>query len=272
MKEMKALLVIDFAREGAENMAVDMAMAQATGQGVLPLVIRLYSWMKPTLSLGRSQKLENVDLDFLKEEDIDLVKRPTGGMAILHESEITFCFCIPGPHPWNKLRSWEIHRKISQLLCEALRSFGVPAKIYDRKDNRRFPLCYATTSRSEITLYGKKLVGSAQYRTRKFVLQHGSIPLTLDIGKYLKCFKNHGLSSESLKNKIITLSEAGIDLNLENFAASIHKVMEKMNFEITISRSIPSNILEHAAKLKELYKLPLTFTAGNALPAQRGQE
>lgn len=159
---------------GAENMASDMALmdrARATGEAV----IRVYSWSAPTLSFGRNQKTAGYDRAGLERAGLALVRRPTGGRAILHHHEITYSVTAPAAptEPIAAAYSW-----INELLLAALRSLGVDAELARPAARARVPdenPCFAEPAAGEITARGRKLVGSAQYRHDSALLQHGSI-------------------------------------------------------------------------------------------------
>ncbi len=169
------------ASTGADNMAVDEALmshASRTGQWIL----RVYSWAAPTLSFGRNQTaLGAYDRDRLAERGIDVVRRPTGGRAILHDREVTYS--VVGP-VLDAGDLGESYARINRLLIAALHRLGLDAEVVDRTDpslrtaelERRGPLpCFHHPSAGEITLQGRKLVGSAQWRSSDALLQHGSI-------------------------------------------------------------------------------------------------
>jgi lipoate-protein ligase A len=162
---------------GAENMACDVALmerARATGEAV----VRVYSWTAPTLSFGRNQKTAGYDPARLAQAGIDVVRRPTGGRAILHHREITYSVTAPAEpgEPIAAAYEW-----INELLLAALLALGVDAEIARRarRAGRAPPPdanpCFATAAPGEITADGRKLVGSAQYREGGAMLQHGSI-------------------------------------------------------------------------------------------------
>jgi lipoate-protein ligase A len=166
---------------GADNMALDealMAHASRTGHWVL----RVYSWSSPTLSFGRNQvALDAYDRGRLAERGIDVVRRPTGGRAILHDREVTYS--VVGP-ALNAGDLGESYARINRLLVAALHRLGLEAEVVDRTEpsmknpelERRGPLpCFHHPSAGEITLHGRKLVGSAQWRCSDALLQHGSI-------------------------------------------------------------------------------------------------
>ena len=169
----------------AWNMAVDEAILESTVNGDSQPTLRLYSWQPFALSLGRTQKYSEVDTPALSAHGWDVVRRPTGGKAILHADELTYSVCAPQEDPHvsgNVLKSYRI---LSQGLLRGLQLAGVPAdsqpnieKSLDRLVN---PVCFQYPSDYEITFGGKKLIGSAQARLSSGVLQHGAVPLSGDI-------------------------------------------------------------------------------------------
>ncbi|HUR91075.1 MAG TPA: hypothetical protein VMY38_00220 [Gemmatimonadaceae bacterium] len=164
---------------GAENMACDaglMDRARATGEAVL----RIYSWSEPTLSFGRNQKTEGYDRARLASSGLAVVRRPTGGRAILHHHEITYSVTAPveGSESVAAEYAW-----INALLLRALRILGVEAEIAPRSERAAAPdanPCFASASPGEITVASRKLVGSAQYREAGALLQHGSVLISDD--------------------------------------------------------------------------------------------
>ena len=174
-------LLLSPAATGADNMALDEALMShvaRTGQWIF----RVYSWTSPTLSLGRNQiALGAYDRGRLAERGIDVVRRPTGGRAILHDREVTYSVAGPVVDAGDLAESYA---RINRLLIAALRRLGLDAEVVDRTDpslktaelERRGPLpCFHHPSAGEITLQGRKLVGSAQWRSSDALLQHGSI-------------------------------------------------------------------------------------------------
>lgn len=168
--------------DGAENMAIDealMARARATGEGV----VRVYSWASPTLSLGRNQRaIEAYPAARARERGISVVRRATGGRALLHHREITYSVTAPAPAHDSLTRSY---RAINQVLLGALRAMGVHAQV--ATGTTRLPPpgsapCFEMPASGELTVGGRKLVGSAQYREQGAMLQHGSILVEDDQG------------------------------------------------------------------------------------------
>jgi lipoate-protein ligase A len=170
---------------GAFNMALDAALmdyARETDAWVL----RVYSWSAPTLSLGRNQRARGgYDLARLAEQGIDVVRRPTGGRAILHDREITYAVAAPIADAGDL---GESYARINRLLLAGLRALGAGAVevagdaariggadgFAHREEPGLLP-CFHHPSIGEITLDGRKLVGSAQWRCDGALLQHGSI-------------------------------------------------------------------------------------------------
>ena len=155
-----------------------MAHASRTGHWVL----RVYSWSSPTLSFGRNQTaLGAYDRGRLARRGIDVVRRPTGGRAILHDREVTYSVVGPTRDAGDL---GESYARINRLLIAALHRLGLDAEVVHRTDpslknaelERGGPLpCFHHPSAGEITLQGRKLVGSAQWRCSDALLQHGSI-------------------------------------------------------------------------------------------------
>jgi lipoyl(octanoyl) transferase len=169
-------LVLTSAARGAENMALDEALmerARRTGEWIL----RVYSWRSPTLSLGRNQTARGrYDLERLREHGVDVVRRPTGGRAILHSREITYSVTAPVDDA-GSLR--ESYQRINRLLTTALSSLGVHAVAATAAGHRHpspgMTPCFDEPAAGELTVDGRKLAGSAQWRNDGALLQHGSI-------------------------------------------------------------------------------------------------
>lgn len=180
-------LLLDATLSGQENMAIDEAILTAVGAGDSPPTLRLYAWEPPCISLGYSQPADGIDLRRLEARGWGLVRRLTGGRAILHTDELTYSICAPvgNPHvPGDILRSY---RHLSQGLLEGVSNLDLQAQVQEQlrhpKALRENPICFEVPSSYEITAGGKKLVGSAQVRRKRAVLQHGSIPLKGDIAR-----------------------------------------------------------------------------------------
>ncbi len=174
---------------GAWNMAVDEAILEACGRGDSPPTLRLYAWEPACLSLGYAQPVGDVDLERLRARGWELVRRPTGGRAVLHVDELTYSVIGPPDDPRLAGTVLESYNRLAAALVEALRLLGLPVEVQERSGSPNRapnPVCFEMPSTYEITIGGKKLVGSAQARRREGVLQHGSLPLTGDLTRILQ--------------------------------------------------------------------------------------
>jgi lipoate-protein ligase A len=174
---------------GAWNMAVDEAILEGVGSGDSPPTLRLYAWEPACLSLGYAQPLTDVDLPRLHEHGWDLVRRPTGGRAILHTDELTYSVIAPLAEQRVAGTILESYSRLAAALVEAFSLLNLPVEIHEQKvgnSKTPNPVCFEVPSSSEITVRGKKLVGSAQARRKEGILQHGSLPLTGDLTRILQ--------------------------------------------------------------------------------------
>lgn len=181
-------LLVDPRQPGARNMAVDEALLQCMADGGDP-VLRLYGFAPPCLSLGRFQPVADLEDDARRRRDgVDLVRRPTGGRAVLHDDEVTYAVVLGRRHlqPFSKRAAYRASAAILLRLLPALGVRGVvrpgAAAAHDGAARPGPPApdpdCYRTTAEYEVTAGQRKLVGSAQTTTRGAALQHGTIPLT----------------------------------------------------------------------------------------------
>lgn len=159
---------------GAENMAMDEALLLRAGRSG-EAVLRVYSWSAPTLSLGRNQVAVGAfDPASAAALGVRIVRRITGGRALLHHREVTYSVTLPaGDDP-----PATIYAEINDILLGALRSLGVDAIVIQSAGRLPPPAsapCFEQPADGEIAVRGRKLVGSAQLREANAVLQHGSI-------------------------------------------------------------------------------------------------
>jgi lipoyl(octanoyl) transferase len=168
------------AQSGAVNMAIDhalMARARRTGESVL----RVYTWSAPTLSLGRHQLARGrVNPDAARALGVSLVRRPTGGRALLHHREVTYSVTAALSRD-DSVRTW--YASINTVLLRALHALGVNAETAVVSGRTPLPAtasCFVRPDEGEITVGGRKLVGSALLRQEGALLQHGSVLLEDD--------------------------------------------------------------------------------------------
>ncbi len=198
-------LLLTDAADGATNMAVDETVLLSVAAGESLPTLRFFAWTPPCLSLGYAQPLDDVDLKRVAGLGFGLVRRPTGGRAILHTDELTYSIITPQTDPRVAGGIVESYRRLSQGLIRGLNILGLRPrndKTFTTENTesaerdkiegsvnsvfsavKENPVCFITPSNYEITANGKKLMGSAQARKRGMVLQHGSLPLTGDIAR-----------------------------------------------------------------------------------------
>src|SRR3989475_5172238 len=199
---------------GAWNMAVDEVLLDGVAAGATPPTLRFYAWTPPCLSLGYFQPFDVVDLDGCRALGVEVVRRPTGGRAILHDRELTYSVALPASllgHDGGVLPSY--HR-LSLALQEGLRRLGVPAALAPESPTgsvEHGPVCFDRPSAHEILLHGRKLVGSAQMRRGGGLLQHGSILIEPRMDTLLACLhRTDGQGSRGLEEGVAGLGELGV--------------------------------------------------------------
>lgn len=254
---------------GSWNMAVDEAILEAVGYGKVLPTLRLYAWQPACLSIGYAQPYSDVDFMMLESYGWDIVRRVTGGRAILHTDELTYSVTGSPDEPRLIGGVLESYRRLSQALLEALLNLGLPAETFPKSPNPELshrseqPVCFEEPSNYEITVHGKKLIGSAQARRKKGVLQHGTLPLYGDLTRITQAlsFPNEqqredaalrllkrATTVEHALNRIVQWEEAA-----EAIALSFSKTL---NIQLELSE-LTSFELTHAEKLvKEKYAHP----------------
>lgn len=181
------LIIDDAPRSGAANMALDQALAESAAAGESLPTLRFYRWQPPAVSLGRHQPLEEIDQDAVLARGYDIVRRPTGGRAILHTDELTYAVTAAADEPRVAGSLMDAYLRLSNALLSGLHSLGLVIADKAGGDVRAgrdvSAACFEVPSAYEITAGGRKLIGSAQSRRAGYVLQHGSLPLVGDIGR-----------------------------------------------------------------------------------------
>jgi len=168
-------------------MARDTALFEiAEADPTSPPVFRLYTWSPPAISLGHHQVIEDeMDVEAARARGYDIVRRPTGGRAILHHEELTYAIVAPLDDPHVGGRLHESHGRISEIFRRALNSLGVTAVMaaaavedsatVDPREVGVSAPCFAAATRTELMVNSRKILGSAQRRGSRAFLQHGSL-------------------------------------------------------------------------------------------------
>ena len=184
---------------GQFNMDFDVKMLDfAIENNIDYAIVRFYQWYPRCISLGRNQKK-----DCYNNLGIDVVTRPSGGRALLHDSELTYCFISRA----FKESIIESYKDISDALILGFKKLGIELE-YASGEHKNLNYCMNISSGADISYKRKKFIGSAQYRKQGYLLQHGSIPYNLDYDLIEKIF-----SQKVEKDKIITLNEITKDLS-----------------------------------------------------------
>ena len=178
---------MDFIDTGFNNAYVNMAIDEVLLSSRVP-ILRFYQWEPSAVSIGRYQDLNEIDTEYCTENNIDVVRRITGGKAVLHEKELTYTFIIhKDMMPGSIIESYKI---ISSAIIQGLRALGLNPEMNNSEiKNRDNPVCFQEPSFNELTINRKKFVGSAQARVKGKLLQHGSILTGINTEKHSSCFK-----------------------------------------------------------------------------------
>ncbi|MCJ7550455.1 MAG: lipoate--protein ligase family protein [Anaerolineae bacterium] len=224
-------------RPGALNLAIDEAILRTVAEGRAPPTLRLYGWSPPTLTLGRGQPFADADAAVLRRDGIAVLRRMTGGTAVLNRDELTYAVAVRDDEPRLSGAISESYRGIGEALLCALAQLGVTSATSSgrstgapRSRRERTPVCFEIPSDYEITVGARKLVGSSQMRVRHGILQHGSLPLAGDIGdigQYLTArpsserIRSHAMSLRDALGRVVTWEEAA-DAVLEGFRSRLN--------------------------------------------------
>ena len=182
-------IIITAPTHGTWNVAADESILEHVGREEAPPTLRLYAWAPACLSLGHAQPFADIDVSRLEQRGWEMVRRPTGGRAILHTDELTYSVIAPTNERHVAGSVLESYNRLACALLRAVRSLGLDAQSnplraeLSSQHGSANPVCFEVPSAYEITVGGKKLIGSAQARRKEGVLQHGSLPLVGDLAR-----------------------------------------------------------------------------------------
>jgi lipoate-protein ligase A len=235
-------LLIDQPDDGATNMARDEAILSSNASGMMQPTLRLYRWRPAYLSLGRFQRIDAIDRVACARAGVAIVRRPSGGRALLHDAELTYAIIARANLPlFGEQSIVATYRQISLALLVGLRRLGVAAELAGAMKDPSTPLsasegrrtkdesssisshrsaaCFDTPAAYELTVAGRKLAGSAQTRRAGSILQHGAIPLTPHAER-LSALLRH--PPDDLGAKMIALDQAcGRKLEFDQLADAL---------------------------------------------------
>ncbi len=245
-------------------MALDEAIMEAVTAGSQLPTLRLYAWEPACLSLGHAQPVTDVDLPALEQRGWQLVRRPTGGRAILHTNELTYSVCAHQENPLMTGGILESYRRISLALTRGLEKLEIRANAdtrYGLPEGARpnAAVCFEVPSNYEITASGKKLIGSAQARRSLGVLQHGSLPLFGDLTRITEVLKfetpgeRNATARRLLDHATTVESILGVAPTWENAAESLQQAFQEQ-IQVELVENQPSGAEIERAHCLEIEK------------------
>lgn len=176
-------------KTGMENMQIDSDLLDfaIVEQSTEP-IFRLYAWSPACVSLGRNQGDDFLDKKFLQSQNIDIVKRLTGGRALLHDKELTYSYVCPVSSLKNGESVVNSYKEISQFLIDGFENLGIKLEFGQQRPHTKADYCMSISTGADLGFEGKKLIGSAQFRKEGYILQHGSILFDYDKNLIEKLF------------------------------------------------------------------------------------
>ncbi len=205
---------------GMQNMQedsnlLDFAIENSLGEPIF----RLYGWSPACVSLGRNQSDENVNVEYCRQNNIDIVKRLTGGRALLHDNEVTYAIILPASFLNNGETVINSYKEISNILINAFKYLGIEVDFpQNKKVSSKFDYCMSISTGADLSYEGKKVVGSAQYRKQGYILQHGSILIDFDEEKIETIF-NEKIAPDS----ITTLKTINPNISIEMLTEALQR-------------------------------------------------
>ena len=253
---------------GALNMGIDEAILQAAQAGSVPPTLRVYGWQPAAISLGYFQHgTKEIDFAACQEAGIDVVRRLTGGRAVLHSSELTYSLIVSENYPGIPLAITASYLYLSQGLLKGMQHLGlkaaltVPQGAYaQRRKIISSAACFDAPSYYELTVAGKKLIGSAQVRKNGFILQHGSILLAADPGEIVPLLKLGALEKNALerllRNHATNIQTAlGRSVTYEEVkAAVVRGFMEALEIDLKPKKLLPQEMAKAEVLAKNTYQ------------------
>jgi lipoate-protein ligase A len=201
------------------NMAIDEALLTSE----LP-VLRFYRWKPAGLSIGYFQNIQKINKTFCEKNNIQIVRRLTGGNAVLHDKELTYSLIIDESLMPESIT--ESYKKISKGILKALHLLKLDPEMNEQVEKEeKSSICFNDPSWYEILVNNKKIVGSAQKRVNKKLLQHGAILLDIDVEKYVNCFNN--ASKELIEKTKQRMTSINDELNDKATYSDVKQAMKK---------------------------------------------
>ena len=205
---------------GIDNMRIDSELLEdAVKKQEKEPILRFYGWVPACVSLGRNQTEEHINVDFCKQNNIDIVKRVTGGRGLLHDDEVTYSFVCPCYYLDGGESIIKSYKEISSALMEGLKLLGIETELGNKKQrSASFDYCMSLSTGADLCYNGKKIIGSAQYRHQNYILQHGSILFSYDKDTIEKIF-----NEKTHENSITCIKEINSSLTRKDIVEAMKK-------------------------------------------------
>jgi len=240
---MNVLFQVDGSATGQRNMELDLDLHASVLRGRYDVAMRLYSWQPLCVSLGKHQTADALHTESLQRHGVDVSHRPTGGRAVLHANEVTYCICVPLP---DVSKAQNVYASVHDLLYSVIgpiapdlshASLSTDLRMHYSAQQPLGQACFTSHAKSEILWGQRKVVGSAQRVMDGVLLQHGSI----------LCGPEHEILAhiiapdadsvagihQALKRSSASLSEAaGIQVSLENVLQHFADAQESLNAQL----------------------------------------
>lgn len=249
-----------FCFDAAMNMAIDEYLLEAHLSGKIPPTLRLYGFDPPAITIGRNQFFPEEAIQRGRERGFAVARRPTGGRAVLHHKDITYAFIGSeighGPDGVLEASVTGAYKQISGGLQAAFDRFGLRADLGQANSAYRdLSDCFLATTQADLHIDGLKLAGSAQLRRRTAVLQHGSIPLSLEQGLMQEILSGVSEDRQSYRRHANLFQLAGRSIPISELEEAFKSGFEQA-FSIELLRSeLTESELVAAGELKQLISL-----------------
>ncbi|PSL41379.1 lipoate-protein ligase A [Planomicrobium soli] len=248
----------------AFNMALDEALLSWHSAGKIPPVLRFYGWEPAGISIGFFQKVDGqIDLAGAERYGVELVRRQTGGKAVLHDYELTYSVIVSENHPDMPQTIKEAYLVLSKGLLEGYKELGINAGFAIPRNERLkkgSAVCFEEPSWYELVIDGKKAAGSAQTRKGGVILQHGSIPLEIDKIKLFDLFLYPDKEVKERARKAFDKRAVAINdvlpapISFDHAKAAFKKGFERgLDIELQ-PYELPTLLVEEALELEKKYK------------------
>lgn len=234
------------------NMAIDESLLELCSAPIL----RVYRWLSPSISVGYNQKVsEEINIAKCREENVHIVRRITGGKAILHDNEMTYSFILPEDSLNLPDSITESYKVISKALVASLNRVGIMAEINKQPERISTPMCFNSSNWYELSVGSKKICGSAQRRADGKILQHGSLLIDFNYEKNAALFNSdtnsNRFTASELRGRITSIkNELNREVSYKELSNAFRYGFQK-NFHLKL---IESKLARDEIKLAEKLK------------------